>query len=164
MVELSKLRIGNGFDVHRLVPDRELRLGGVHIPFELGLEGHSDGDALIHAIIDALLGAASLGDIGIFFPPGQAAIKNIKSPVMLAKVLELLTQKGYKIVNVDTVVICEKPQLSGHYPAIKRSLADLLKIDLECVSVKAKTMETLGDIGAGKAIAVQAVALIDELP
>jgi len=161
---LSKLRIGTGFDIHRLVPDRELRIGGIHIPFELGLEGHSDGDALIHAVIDALLGAASLGDIGIFFPSSEAAIKNIKSPVMLAKVLELLTSKGYKVVNVDTVVICEKPQLSGHYPAIKQSLADLLKIDLDCVSVKAKTMEKLGDIGAGKAIAAQAVALLELLP
>ena len=143
------------------MPDRELRLGGVHIPFELGLEGHSDGDALIHAIIDALLGAASLGDIGIFFPPGETAIKGIKSPVMLAKVLELLSEKSYKIVNVDTVVICEKPQLSGHYPAIRQTLADLLKLDIECVSVKAKTAEKLGDIGAGKAIAAQAVALLE---
>lgn len=159
----SKLRIGTGFDIHRLVPDRELRLGGIHIPFELGLEGHSDGDVLIHAVIDALLGAASLGDIGIFFPPSEAAIKNIKSPVMLAKVLELLTSKGYKAVNIDTVVFCEKPQLSGHYLAIKQSLADLLKIDLDCVSVKAKTMEKLGDIGAGKAIAAQAVALLEAL-
>ena len=160
----SKLRIGTGFDIHRLVPDCPLRLGGVHIPFELGLEGHSDGDALIHALIDALLGAASLGDIGIFFPPGESRTKNISSPVMLGEVMELLFQKGYQVINVDTVVICERPQLSGHYGAIKQSLADLLKIDSDCVSVKAKTAEKLGDIGAGRAIAVQAVALIEGLP
>lgn len=160
---MSKLRIGTGFDIHRLVPDRPLRLGGVHIPFELGLEGHSDGDALIHAVIDALLGAVSLGDIGIFFPPGESHTKNISSSVMMAKAIELISQSGYQVVNVDTVVICESPKLSDHYVAIKQSLADLLKVDLACVGVKAKTAEKLGDIGAGKAIAVQAVALLEAL-
>jgi 2-C-methyl-D-erythritol 2,4-cyclodiphosphate synthase len=155
------LRIGSGFDIHRLVPNRALLLGGVQIPFELGLEGHSDGDALMHAVIDALLGAANLGDIGMFFPPGDSRTKNISSSVMIARVMELLSQKSYQVVNVDTVLICEKPQLSPHYAAIKKSLADLLKVDVECVSVKAKTAEKLGDIGAGKAIAAQAVALLE---
>jgi 2-C-methyl-D-erythritol 2,4-cyclodiphosphate synthase len=159
----SKLRIGNGFDIHRLVPDRPLLLGGVHIPFELGLEGHSDGDALIHAVIDALLGAASLGDIGMFFPPGEASTKNIESPVMIAEVMELLAQKNYQVVNVDTVIICEHPKLSPHYQAIKTSLSHLLKIDPARVSIKAKTAEKLGDIGAGRAIAVQAVVLLESI-
>jgi 2-C-methyl-D-erythritol 2,4-cyclodiphosphate synthase len=159
----SKLRIGNGFDIHRLVPDRPLLLGGLHIPFEFGLEGHSDGDALIHAVIDALLGAANLGDIGMFFPPGEARTKNMSSTLMIAKVLELLSKSSYQIVNIDTVVICESPKLSEHYQAIKQSLSALLKIDLERVSVKAKTAEKLGDIGAGKAIAVQAVVLLESL-
>jgi len=157
----SKLRIGTGFDIHKLVHNRPLLLGGVTIPFELGLEGHSDGDALIHAVIDALLGAASLGDIGIFFPPGQAKTKDISSLAMLRQVMELLTEKGFVVVNVDANVICESPKLSPHYGEIKNSLAKLLSLSTDCVSVKAKTAEKLGEIGAGKAIAVQAVALLE---
>jgi len=159
----SNLRIGTGFDIHRLVPNRQLRLGGVTIPFALGLEGHSDGDALIHAVIDALLGAANLGDIGMLFPPGQVKTKDLNSAVMINKVMELLAEKGFQIVNVDTNVICQNPKLSVHYGAIKTSLAELLSLGEDCVSVKAKTAEELGEIGAGKAIAVQAVALLQRL-
>ena len=157
------LRIGTGFDVHRLVPGRPLLLGGLHIPFELGLEGHSDGDALIHAIIDALLGAACLGDIGIFFPPTDDRIKNIHSADMMRQVIKVLKDKGWSVINVDAVVICEKPKLSGLYRQIAESLSKLIDIDIERVSVKAKTAEKLGEIGTGNALAVQAVALIEKL-
>ena len=159
----KNLRIGTGFDVHRLVPNRQLCLGGIVIPFELGLAGHSDGDVLVHAVIDALLGAASLGDIGIFFPPGEPETKDMMSGDMLTYVVNLLEKKNYVVINIDTVVICERPRLSNYYASIKKNFANLLNIDVGRVNVKAKTAEQLGEIGAGQAIAAQAVALL-ELP
>lgn len=155
------MRIGNGFDVHRLVEGRKLILGGIEIPHDRGVEGHSDGDALTHAIIDALLGASAQGNIGTWFPPSDPSIKGISSFDMLSAVLEKLQELGYSVVNVDSVVICEKPKLSPYYEKMRQSLAGVLKIDIDQVSVKATTSERLGPIGQGDAIAVQAVALLD---
>jgi 2-C-methyl-D-erythritol 2,4-cyclodiphosphate synthase len=159
----SKIRVGTGFDIHRLVLERRLILGGIHVPFNLGLEGHSDGDVLIHAIIDALLGAAALGDIGIFFPPGDAQFANADSAAMLAQVKNWLIERNYAIVNIDTVLICERPKLATHYPKMQARLSEILGVAANQVSVKAKTAEGLGDIGKGDAIAAQACALIELL-
>lgn len=156
------MRIGNGFDIHRLVQGRKLILAGVEIPHDKGVDGHSDGDALTHAVIDALLGAAAQGNIGTWFPPTDPSIKGISSFEMLAAVLKKLNELNYVIANVDTVVICEKPKLSPHYEVMRESLARALKVDREQVSVKATTAERLGPIGQGEAIAVQAVVLIEK--
>ncbi|MBX9878905.1 MAG: 2-C-methyl-D-erythritol 2,4-cyclodiphosphate synthase [Candidatus Obscuribacterales bacterium] len=156
------MRIGNGFDIHRLVEGRKLILGGVEIPHDKGVEGHSDGDALTHAVIDALLGASAQGNIGTWFSPTDPNIKGISSFEMLAAVVAKLGELNYSITNVDTVVICEKPKLSPHYEEMRRGLAGVLKIDIDQVSVKATTAERLGPIGQGEAIAVQAVALIEK--
>ncbi len=155
------MRIGNGFDVHKLVPGRRLILGGCEIEYERGLEGHSDGDALTHAIVDALLGAAGLGDIGMWFPPDDASYKDANSLGMLTRVCQALAEHEYSIVNVDTVVICERPKLSPHFERMRRALCAAMGVAFEQISVKASTAEKLGVIGAGEAIAVQAVALID---
>jgi 2-C-methyl-D-erythritol 2,4-cyclodiphosphate synthase len=160
MVSKCAMRVGTGFDVHRLVPDVPLKLGGASIPFHLGLEGHSDGDVLVHAVIDALLGASNLGDIGLMFPPDDPAIAGINSADMLSKVVDLLAENGYEVVNVDAVIICEEPKLSGHYQTICNSMGQLLKTDASRVSVKAKTAERLGEIGKGEAIAAQCVVLL----
>jgi 2-C-methyl-D-erythritol 2,4-cyclodiphosphate synthase len=153
------MRVGTGFDVHRLVPDVPLKLGGAAIPFHLGLEGHSDGDVLIHAVIDALLGASNLGDIGLLFPEDET-VRGMDSTIMLTKVVDLLAENSYEVVNVDAVIICEAPKLSGHYQTICSSLGSLLKTDASRVSVKAKTAERLGEIGKGEAIAAQCVVLL----
>lgn len=159
----SNIRVGTGFDIHRLVLERRLILGGIHVPFNLGLEGHSDGDALIHAIIDALLGAAALGDIGIFFPPDNAQFANADSSNMLAQVRNWLTERKYAIINIDTVLICERPKLASYYPKMQARLSEILGIETNRISVKAKTAEGLGDIGRGDAIAAQACALLELL-
>lgn len=159
----SKIRVGTGFDVHRLVLQRKLILGGIHVPFNLGLEGHSDGDALIHAIVDALLGAAALGDIGIFFPSTDAQFANADSAIMLAQVGTWLKEKNYAIINIDSVLICQRPKLAAYYPKMQARLSEILAIDPNQVSVKAKTAEGLGEIGKGDAIAAQACALIELL-
>lgn len=155
------MRIGNGFDIHRLVEGRKLILGGVEIPHDRGVEGHSDGDALTHAVIDALLGASAQGNIGTWFPPTDPSIKGISSFEMLSSVVAKLTELNYSIANIDTVVICEKPKLSPYYQTMRQSLATILKVQVDQVSVKATTAERLGPIGQGDAIAVQAVALIE---
>ncbi|MBX9772607.1 MAG: 2-C-methyl-D-erythritol 2,4-cyclodiphosphate synthase [Candidatus Obscuribacterales bacterium] len=155
------MRIGNGFDVHRLVEGRKFILGGVEIPHDRGVEGHSDGDCLTHAIIDALLGASAQGNIGTWFPPTDPKIKGINSIEMLSAVVAKLEELNYKISNVDAVVICEKPKLSQHYEEMRTSLASVLKVEIDQVSVKATTAERLGPIGQGDAIAVQAVALLE---
>jgi 2-C-methyl-D-erythritol 2,4-cyclodiphosphate synthase len=154
------LRIGNGFDIHRLVAGRKLMLGGVHIPHDLGLLGHSDGDALTHAIADAILGAAGLGDIGQWFPPTDASFKDADSIGLLKTVVKSTKERGYSIGNVDCVIICERPKLSPFYSAMKASLAEALEVDEQSVSLKARTTEGLGDIGRGEAIAVQSVVLL----
>lgn len=155
------MRIGNGFDIHRLVEGVPLILGGVKIPCERGLQGHSDGDALTHAIINALLGAAALGDIGMHFPPGDPGLKGASSLAMLSQVLQLVSERGYRIVNIDSMIICERPKLSPFYRVMREALSQSLGIDVDCISVKASTAEGLGTIGGGLAIACQAVALLE---
>jgi len=153
-------RVGIGNDLHRLVPGRQLILGGVKIPFDRGPLGHSDGDALIHAICDALLGAAALGDIGQHFPDTSPAWHNAASLVFLRQVGKLLDEAGYKIVNIDSTVGLEKPKLAPHIPRMVKKIAAALHLKPGQVSVKAKTGEGLGAIGRGEAVRADAVALI----
>jgi 2-C-methyl-D-erythritol 2,4-cyclodiphosphate synthase len=156
----SKLRIGIGYDIHPLVKHRKLILGGVDIPFNKGLDGWSDADALTHAVIDALLGAAALGDIGQHFPPGEAQYKDISSLELLKTANEKLGQAGWYIVNIDATVITEEPKLAGFIDQMRQRLSQALAIDLGKVSVKASTTNGLGCIGKGKWIEARAVALI----
>lgn len=153
-------RIGAGYDSHRLVENRRLILGGVEIPFERGLLGHSDGDALCHAIIDALLGAAGLGDIGQLFPDTSSQWRDADSIELLKKVVSLCREKGFEIVNIDTVVIIEKPKIGPHVEAMKRTLTKT-GLDINSISIKAKTNEGMGFVGRGEGIAVQAVCLLE---
>jgi len=155
-------RIGIGYDIHRLKKGRPLWLGGIQLPFEQGLDGHSDADALLHAIIDALLGAAALPDIGHYFPPSDPKIKNIASSLMLEKALSEITQAGYHISNVDSVVIAEAPKIAPHRDAMRAKIAQLLKIPVSSIQIKGKTNEGLDAIGRGEAIAAEAVVLLEE--
>ena len=155
------MRVGIGYDLHRLEEGRPLILGGVHIPFEKGLAGHSDGDALAHAIADALLGAAALGDIGRHFPDTDPKYKDADSLALLRTIAEKVRAEGYAIVNIDANVIAQAPKLSPHIDAIRASLAACLELELGLVSVKAKTNERVGPEGRGEAISVQAVALLE---
>lgn len=159
----EKYRIGNGYDIHRLTEGRRLIIGGVGIPYHLGLLGHSDADVLVHSIMDALLGALSLGDIGKYFPPSDPEFKDIDSFVLLKKVLELVQAEGYKIVNIDNVIQAEKPKMSGFIMKMKQNIAIALDVSPDQVSVKATTMEGLGVIGEGKAIAVQSVVMLEKV-
>jgi len=156
------MRIGHGFDIHRLVEGRELVLGGVLIPHDKGLAGHSDGDALLHAIIDALLGAAALGDIGVHFPESEQAYAGAKSINLLRQVGQMLETQGFIVTNIDSTIICEAPKLSSFYEEMRQLIATTLVLHVNQVSVKAKTMEKLGEIGRGEAIAAEAVALIEK--
>ncbi len=153
-------RIGIGYDIHRLKKGRPLMLGGVRIPFAMGLDGHSDADALLHAIIDALLGAAGLPDIGSYFPPGDPKTKNIPSGRMLAKAVQEIEKQGYRVVNVDTVLIAEAPRLAPYREAIRQATARYLKVPASAVQVKGKSNEGLDAVGQGKAIAAHAVVLL----
>lgn len=153
-------RIGTGYDIHRLVEGRRLVLGGVDIPFEKGLLGHSDSDALTHAVCDALLGAAALGDIGAHFPDTDTRWRGASSLDFLARVVELIIEHGFKVANVDATVMAERPKLRPYIDAMRERLALVLQVDVDRVSVKAKTNEGLDAIGRGEAIAAQAVALI----
>ena len=155
------MRIGHGYDVHRLAPGRKLILGGVELPFEKGLLGHSDADVLTHAVMDALLGAAALGDIGKLFPDSDPAYEGADSLVLLGRVTEILAERGYRIGNVDATVLAQRPKLALHIPAMREKLAAAMGIDLEQVSVKATTEEGLGFTGTGEGIAAHAVALIE---
>lgn len=155
------MRIGHGYDVHRLTENRDLILGGVKIPFELGLLGHSDADVLYHAVCDALLGAAALGDIGKHFPDNDDAFKNIDSGILLKRVVELLKEKGYKVVNIDSTVLAQKPKLAPFIPTMKENIAKLCGIDSDCVNVKATTEEGLGFTGELLGIAAHAVCIIE---
>lgn len=159
----NKLRIGTGFDIHRLVKDKPLILGGIQIPHDLGLHGTSDGDALIHAIIDALLGASCLGDIGKSFPVDDPKYENVNSAKLLAEIIEQLEKEKWSIINIDSIIVCEKPRLSPWYSQMRENLARILKIEKDCISIKAKTCEKLGDIGSGVAIAIQSMALIEKI-
>ncbi len=154
------MRIGIGYDIHHLVEGRKLILGGVEIPFEKGLLGHSDSDVLTHAICDALLGATALGDIGAHFPDTDPRFKGASSLDMLAHVVELLAQAGYRIANIDSTIITEKPKLAPHIEKIREQLATVMRVDVTQVSVKAKTNEKLDSVGRGEAMQAQAIALI----
>ena len=154
------LRIGNGFDIHRLTPGLPFVLGGVKVDFPSGSEGHSDGDVVVHSIIDALLGCIAGGDIGQHFPPGDPSIKGIDSMIMLARVMEMVREKAFSVVNVDVTIVCEKPKLSGLYVSMRERLSGALGVDFSCVSIKAKTAEKLGPIGESQAVAAYAVALL----
>ena len=158
----DKMRIGIGYDAHPLVKGRKLVLGGVEIPFSKGLEGWSDADVLTHAVMDALLGAAALGDIGQHFPPGEAEYKGISSLVLLEKVIEKLEERGYRVGNIDATVVAEKPRLSEYIDDMRQTLSQVLGINIDKVSVKASTNNGLGFIGRGEGIAAYAVAMIDE--
>ena len=157
------MRIGHGYDVHRLVEGRDLILGGVKIPYEKGLLGHSDADVLTHAVMDALLGAAALGDIGKHFPDSDPAYKGADSLVLASHVAALLTQNGYRIGNVDATVIAQAPKLAPHIPAMRANLAAVLGIGLDAINVKATTEEHLGFTGEGLGIAAHAVCLIERI-
>ena len=156
------MRIGHGYDVHRLVEGRRLILGGVDIPWEKGLLGHSDADVLTHALMDALLGAAALGDIGKLFPDKDPAYEGADSVELLRKVTALLREQGYRIANVDCTVIAQRPRLAPHIPEMRRRLAEAMELETDRVSVKATTEEGLGFTGEGLGIAAHAVALIEK--
>ena len=153
-------RIGTGYDIHRLVDGRKLLLGGVRVPFMKGLLGHSDSDVLAHAVCDALLGAAALGDIGAHFPDTDPRWRGTSSLDFLRHAVKLIGEKGYRVANVDATVIAEQPKLKPHIQAMREHLASVLEVDVDAVSVKAKTNEGLDAIGRGEAIAAHAVALI----
>ncbi len=156
------MRIGQGYDVHRLVEGRRLILGGVEIPYEKGLLGHSDADVLTHALMDALLGAAALGDIGKLFPDKDPRFEGADSVELLMQVVSLLRANGFRVGNTDCTVIAQRPKLAPYIPAMRQRLADAMGIDISCVSVKATTEEGLGFSGEGLGIAAQAVALLME--
>lgn len=156
------MRVGSGYDIHRFAASGALRLGGVAIAEAPALEGHSDGDALIHAVIDALLGAAGEGDIGEHFPPGDPATAGIDSRELLTRAMRLVAARGYRVVNVDATVIAERPRLRPHLAAMRESLARVLGVEASAVNLKATTNEGLGPIGAGEAVAALAAALLDE--
>ena len=157
------MRIGHGYDVHRLVPDRKLILGGVDIPYEKGLLGHSDADVLTHALMDALLGAAALGDIGKLFPDNDDRFLGADSVELLRQVCRVLAEKYYQISNVDCTVLAQRPKLAPHIPAMREKLSAAMGLPPDCVSIKATTEEGLGFTGEGLGIAAHAVALIEKI-
>ena len=154
------IRIGEGWDIHALVEGRPLMLGGVHVPYSKGLLGHSDADALLHAITDALFGAAGMGDIGTHFPDTGAAFKGADSAVLLAEAARRVRAQGYSIGNVDSTIIAQAPKLAPHIAAMRTRIAELLGIAPDCVNVKAKTAEKMGPVGEGLAIEARAVVLL----
>jgi 2-C-methyl-D-erythritol 2,4-cyclodiphosphate synthase len=155
------MRVGVGYDVHRLVDGRKLVLGGIDIPFEKGLMGHSDADALIHAICDALLGAAGLGDIGVHFPNTDPSYKNISSMKILHKTVQLVLNNGFSIVNIDSVIFAETPKMSPYRQAMQTNIATAIELDPDRINIKATTTEGLGMIGQGEGIGAMCVALIE---
>ena len=155
------MRIGQGYDVHRLTEGRKLIIGGVEIPYEKGLDGHSDADVLLHAIMDALLGAAALGDIGLLFPDTDEQFSGADSLKLLQKVKDVLDERGYSICNIDSTVIAQEPKLRPYIDTMRQNIAETLKIDVSQVSVKATTEEHLGFTGRKEGIAAQAIVLID---
>lgn len=153
-------KIGNGYDIHRLTENRKLILGGIEIPYEKGLLGHSDADVLVHAIMDSMLGAIALGDIGKHFPPSDAKYKDISSLELLKQVKKLINTENYSVNNIDAVIQAEKPKLLDYIPLMQDKLAEILEIDKKQISVKATTMEGLDSVGEGKAIACYAVVML----
>ena len=160
---MTNLRMGHGYDVHRLTAGRPLILGGVHVPYDRGLDGHSDADVLTHAVMDALLGAAALGDIGQLFPDSDAAYAGADSIALLERVTALLREHGWQVGNVDATVVAQAPRLAPYIPEMRRRLAEAMGLDVDCVSVKATTEERLGFTGSGEGMAAHAVALIERL-
>ncbi|MDP3877432.1 MAG: 2-C-methyl-D-erythritol 2,4-cyclodiphosphate synthase [Methylobacter sp.] len=156
------IRVGQGYDVHRFKDGGEVILGGVTIPYEQGLEAHSDGDVVLHALCDALLGAAALGDIGKHFPDTDPEFKGADSRVLLRHVYRIVQDKGYKLVNADITIIAQAPKMSPHTAAMCRNIADDVQVDVDCINVKATTTEKLGFEGRKEGIAVQAVVLIEK--
>ena len=154
------MRVGFGYDVHRLVEERKLILGGVEIPYEKGLLGHSDADVLVHAVMDAMLGAAGMGDIGRHFPDSDNQYKGIDSMILLEKVTELLTEAGYMVNNMDVTVVAQRPKLAGFIPQMEENLAKAVKVEKEAVNVKATTTEKLGFEGEGQGMSAYAVCTI----
>jgi 2-C-methyl-D-erythritol 2,4-cyclodiphosphate synthase len=154
------MRVGFGFDAHRFTTGRSLFLGGIQIPYKYGLEGYSDADVVLHALIDSLLGAACLGDIGQHFPPGDSRFKDISSVILLEEVVKIISDAGYEVVNVDVVALLEEPRLSPYLDTMRERIADVLGVDVERVSIKATTTEGMGFTGRGEGIAAQAVALL----
>jgi 2-C-methyl-D-erythritol 2,4-cyclodiphosphate synthase len=163
MSSLNMLRIGQGYDVHRLVEGRKLILGGVHIPCEVGLLGHSDADALLHAITDAVLGACAMGDIGTHFSDTDPQFENADSGMLLTTIMAKAQKKGFSLVNIDSTIICQSPKLAPHMAAMHESLARLCGLPLDCVNIKAKTNEKLGYLGRKEAIEAQAVVLMQKV-
>jgi 2-C-methyl-D-erythritol 2,4-cyclodiphosphate synthase len=156
------IRVGQGYDVHRFKDGGEVILGGVNIPYEQGLEAHSDGDVVLHALCDAILGAAALGDIGKHFPDTDPAFKGADSRVLLRHVYGVVQEKGYKLINADITIIAQAPKMSPHTAEMCRNIADDLQVDVDCINVKATTTEKLGFEGRKEGIAVQAVVLIEK--
>ncbi len=154
------MRVGTGFDVHAYASGRKLILGGVEIDHEKGLEGHSDADVLVHAIMDAILGACGLGDIGIHFPDSDMEYRDISSLTLLGEVREKMEAEGFEIENIDTVLILQKPKVSKYFEAMRNNIADILKIDISQINLKATTTEHLGFCGRGEGIAAQAITLL----
>ena len=155
------MRVGHGYDVHRLVQGRKLILGGVPIDSPVGLLGHSDADVLVHAVLDALLGAAAMGDIGQHFPDTDPHFKGASSMMLLARVAQMLQRSGHRVVNIDSTVLAQAPKLAPYIKMMRANIAAALMIDIDCVSVKATTEEGLGFTGSGQGIAAHAVCLID---
>lgn len=157
------MRVGMGYDVHRLVPDRKLILGGVEIDYELGLLGHSDADCLTHAIMDSLLGAAAMGDIGKHFPDSDEKYAGADSMVLMGVVRDMITEAGYRIGNVDATIIAQKPKMAPHIPMMREKIAEVLGVEISRINVKATTEEGLGFTGEGLGIACQSIALLEEI-
>ena len=154
------MRIGHGYDVHRLVEDRKLIMGGVDVPYEKGLLGHSDADVLLHAIMDALLGAAAIGDIGKLFPDTDLKYKGISSLLLLKEVGKAINEKGYLVNNIDATIVAQRPKMAPYIPAMRANIAEVLGVDIDQVNVKATTTEGLGFTGTGEGIAAHAVCLL----
>ena len=157
------MRIGHGYDVHRLSEGRKLVIGGVSIPYDKGLQGHSDADVLLHAICDALLGAAALGDIGNHFPDNDSSFKDIDSKILLSKTVDIIKEKGYAVSNIDSTVIAQQPKLAPYILNMKNCIAQICGIDADCVNVKATTEEKLGFTGNGEGVSAHAVCLIEKV-
>jgi len=155
------MRIGMGYDVHKLGPDRDLILGGVKIPYELGLIGHSDADCLVHAVMDSILGAAAMGDIGQHFPDTDPAYKGADSLALMAHVKEMVRAAGWRIGNIDATIIAQRPKMAPYIPEMRRLMADVLEIGMDRINVKATTEEGLGFTGEGLGIACQSIALLE---
>lgn len=160
---LADYRIGTGYDVHRLAEGRTLRLGGVQIPFAKGCLAHSDGDVLLHAVCDALLGALALGDIGGHFPDNDPQYKNISSIILLERVYDLVLQKGFRLVNMDATILLQEPKITPYIADMRNQIAQTLDVEIEAVSIKATTTEGLGFIGNGEGVAAQAVVMLKHI-